>query len=91
MKDHQHARTPARDLTEWQPIATAPEGKLVVVCWRDDDGNEMHDFDYFEDGAWMKWSEHYEWAYSVAPAGSHMPRERAPYTHWIGLPEAPAC
>lgn len=74
----------------WQPIETAPEGVTVVVGWMaQEDANLCSDFDWLEDGIWQKHSEHYEWAYSVAPAGSHMPSESAPYTHWMPLPEIP--
>lgn len=88
---YRNAAPPAQTaLTVWQPIDTAPEGVTVVVGWFDpEDGNQCLDFDWLEDGIWQKHSEHYEWAYSVAPAGSRMPSERPPYTHWIELQDVP--
>ncbi|AOK61955.1 hypothetical protein WM29_22750 [Burkholderia ubonensis] len=79
---------PRAEVTDWQPIATAPADQLVTVFWLDseDEKNpERYDFDYIEEGGWVKWNDHYDWAHSVAPAGSRMPREQAPYTHWKPL------
>lgn len=77
----------------WSPIETAPEGKLLVVCWfdRDDPENpERHDFDYLEDGVWAKHADDYDHFCCVAPPGSHGPSADAPYTHWMALPDVPA-
>ncbi|ONJ13655.1 hypothetical protein A8D95_15650 [Burkholderia cenocepacia] len=82
---------PSAEVTGWQPIDTAPTGELVTVFWLDNEDEkhpERYDFDQIEDGCWMAWTDHYEWAHSVAPAGSRMPREQPPYTHWkpLGAP-----
>jgi hypothetical protein len=78
----------------WQPIETAPENALVVVGWRDghdpDEPNpERHDFDWKEDGCWMRHHDNREHAEMVAPPGSTLPPERAPYTHWLAVPPIP--
>ncbi|MEB2544318.1 hypothetical protein [Burkholderia cenocepacia] len=76
------------EVTGWQPIETAPSDKLVIVFWLDSDDEhnpERYDFDMLDDGCWRQWTDHYEWAHSVAPAGSRLPREQAPYTHWKPL------
>ncbi|KVN30742.1 hypothetical protein WJ63_08170 [Burkholderia pyrrocinia] len=85
---HPSQQEPRAEVTDWQPIATAPADQLVTVFWLDseDEKNpERYDFDYIEEGGWVKWNDHYDWAHSVAPAGSRMPREQAPYTHWKPL------
>jgi hypothetical protein len=79
-------------LGAWLPIATAPEGRLIVVGWldgEDDEHPERHDFDWLEDGCWTRYADHVEYAYMVAPRGSRMPPQRAPYTHWLDLPAIP--
>ncbi|WP_186183099.1 hypothetical protein [Burkholderia gladioli] len=91
-------RAPAISETGWQPIETAPEGELVVVFWLDPNAAvelECYDFDMLEDGSWRQWTDHYEWAHSVAPVTEvpcTMPREHPPYTHWkrLGTPTEPA-
>ncbi|WP_186251703.1 hypothetical protein [Burkholderia gladioli] len=91
-------RAPAISETGWQPIETAPEGELVVVFWLDPNAAvelECYDFDMLEDGSWRQWTDHYEWAHSVAPVTEvpcTMPREHPPYTHWkrLGTPTGPA-
>ncbi|WP_322083960.1 hypothetical protein [Burkholderia sp. BCC1972] len=90
-RDVQAARLIAPGTDQWQPISSAPDNVLVVVFWLDseDEKNpERYDFDYIEEGGWVKWNDHYEWAHSVALAGSRLPREQPPYTHWkaLGLP-----
>ena len=82
-----------RVLTGWQSIDTAPEGKLVVVFWRDStdpENPERHDFDYLEDGVWANHHDNYDHFVCCAPAGSIGPSEEAPYTHWLDIPEVPA-
>ncbi|AIO47721.1 hypothetical protein DM44_3128 [Burkholderia cepacia] len=79
------------DRGPWQPIATAPADTDVIVFWLDPespDHPERYDFDMLDDGCWRQWTDHYEWAHSVAPAGSRLPREQPPYTHWkpLGAP-----
>lgn len=77
---------------EWQPIETAPDGDIVVVGWLDDDDHETperHDFDYKEDGVWVKHEDLYQEFCAVAPPGSRGPREQAPYTHWMAVPPLP--
>lgn len=79
-------------MSEWQPISTAPEGELVVVGWLDpeDETNpERHDFDFREDGVWVKHADNYEHFICVAPPGSRGPREEAPYTHWSKIQPIP--
>ncbi|KVN17968.1 MULTISPECIES: hypothetical protein [unclassified Burkholderia] len=88
---YQEATEPRGEVTDWWPIETAPTDVLVAVFWLDseDEKNpERYDFDMLEDGCWRQWTDHYEWAHSVAPAGSLIPRERPPYTHWkpLGVP-----
>lgn len=83
----------APEMREWQPIETAPEGDLVVVLWMDPtdpEHPERYDFDYLEDGVWVKHAENYEYFVCVAPPGSRGPSEKAPYTHWLTIPKAPA-
>lgn len=68
----------------WRPIETAPADTEVVVFWLDPESPEhpeRYDFDMLDDGCWRQWTDHYEWAHSVAPAGSRLPREQPPYTH----------
>lgn len=79
-------------MSEWQPISAAPEGRLLVVLWLDktDKRNpERHDFDYLEDGVWVKHADNYDHFLCVAPPGSSGPSEDAPYTHWLLIPDAP--
>ncbi|WP_063807636.1 hypothetical protein [Burkholderia cepacia] len=79
---------PRAEVTGWQPIETAPPDTEVVVFWLDPESPEhpeRHDFDMLDDGCWRQWTDHYEWAHSVAPAGSRLPCEQAPYTHWKPL------
>jgi hypothetical protein len=76
----------------WQPIETAPEGKLVVVAWLDKDdpeNPERHAFDFIEDDGWVKHNEDYDHFCCVAPPGSTGPSADAPYTHWLLIPELP--
>lgn len=77
-------------MSEWQPIETAPEGKIVVVGWYGkDDGEPRMDFDFFEDGVWVRHHDSYE-HFSVAAAPGFIcigPSEAAPYTLWLDLPE----
>ena len=79
-------------LGAWRPIETAPEGRLVVVGWLDAEDTETperHEFDWLEDGCWTRHADHVEYADMVAPPGSRMPPQRAPYTHWLDLPAIP--
>lgn len=76
----------------WQPIETAPEGVLVVVGWfeaEDSETPERHDFDWKEDGCWMKHEDRYQEFCSVASPGSRGPKQNAPYTHWLEVPPIP--
>ena len=78
---------------EWQPIETAPEGKLVVVGWLDTEDShypENYEFDYLEAGLWAKHEDCIEHAHAVAPSGSQMPKEQPPYQWWLDLPAFPA-
>lgn len=70
---------------EWQPIETAPESmdECVVVGWLDDEGLPRTEFDYKEDGCWIKWHEHAEHTEVI---GGHGVSYTPPYTHWIKLP-----
>ncbi|MBU9468612.1 hypothetical protein LGM75_24655 [Burkholderia multivorans] len=82
---------PSGEVTGWQPIETAPVDTEVVVFWLDPESPEhpeRYDFDMLDDGCWRVWTDHYEFAHSVAPAGSRMPLEQPPYTHWkpLGVP-----
>ena len=73
----------------WQPIETAPSDTLVVVGWldaEDEENPERHDFDYKEDGVWVKHEDLYQEFCCVAPPGSRGPKEIAPYTHWLVVP-----
>jgi len=82
-------KPPAQAERAWQPIETAPESmdKCVVVRWTDSDGNEQHEFDYTEDGCWVKWHEHAE---HVEMIGGHGVSYTAPYEDWMPLPPPPA-
>ena len=76
----------------WQPIETAPEGRLVVVAWLDKDdpkNPERYMFDFIEDDGWVKHNEDYDHFCCVAPPGSTGPSADAPYTHWLLIPELP--
>ncbi|PRH46393.1 hypothetical protein [Burkholderia multivorans] len=82
---------PSGEVTGWQPIETAPVDTEVVVFWLDPESPEhpeRYDFDMLDDGCWRVWTDHYEFAHSVAPAGSRMPCEQPPYTHGkpLGVP-----
>lgn len=82
-----------RAAPEWQPIETAPEGKLVVVGWLDTEDShypENYEFDYLEDGLWAKHEDCLQHAQAVAPPGSKMPKEQPPYQWWMDLPAFPA-
>jgi hypothetical protein len=72
----------------WIPIESAPENmrECVVVRWTDSDGNEQHEFDYTEDGCWVKWHEHAE---HVEMIGGHGVSYTPPYEHYMPLPPAP--
>jgi len=62
----------------WQPIETAPSDTLVVVGWldaEDEENPERHDFDYKEDGVWVKHEDLYQEFCCVAPPGSRGPKE----------------
>ena len=77
----------------WQPIESAPEGRLVVVGWLDSEDlhyPENYDFDYLEDGLWAKHEDCVEHAQAVAPPGSKVPKEQPPYQWWMDLPAFPA-
>ncbi len=77
----------------WQPIETAPEGQLVVVLWfdkTDPENTQRHDFDFKGDGVWHIHNENYEHYLCVGGSMGPGPSERAPYTHWMPLPAAPA-
>lgn len=82
-----------RAAPEWQPIETAPEGRLVVVGWLDAEDShypENYEFDYMEDGLWAKHEDCAEHSFAVAPPGSQMPKEQPPYQWWMDLPAFPA-
>lgn len=82
-----------RAAPEWQPIETAPEGRLVVVGWLDAEDShypENYEFDYLEDGLWAKHEDYVEHAFAVAPPGNQMPKEQPPYQWWMDLPAFPA-
>lgn len=88
---HKEQRLSAlREAPEWQPIETAPESKLVVVGWMDDEGEDRQEFDYIEDGLWIHHADLVEHAQMVAPPGSKMPKEQPPYQWWMDLPAFPA-
>ncbi|MBB3802036.1 hypothetical protein FHR47_002284 [Xanthomonas arboricola] len=71
----------------WRLIAEAPENRLCVVGWVDDeDGEERHQFDYIEDGLWVNHQEFVDHADAVAPACSQMPARDAPYQWFIEIP-----
>jgi len=73
----------------WRPIDTAPEDELVVVGWLDDEDQEhpeRYDLDYKEDGGWCRHADNVEYAQMVAPSGSRMPKEQAPYVLWLSIP-----
>lgn len=76
----------------WRPISEAPIGKLCVVGWEyseDPDEPDRHDFDYIEDGRWVRHDDNVDFADAVAPAGSRMPQRDPPYQWFIELPEMP--
>lgn len=83
-------RAALRAAPEWHAIESAPEGKLVVVAWLDDEGGERQEFDYIEDGMWVHHADLVEHAQMVAPPGSKLPKEQPPYMWWMDLPAFPA-
>jgi len=84
------AAAPAAD--GWRPIETAPEGEVVLVGWRDerDDFAEHHTMDVLDEGVWHDHEEHVQWAEAVAPPGSVLPPQTAPYRWWRAIPPLPA-
>jgi hypothetical protein len=82
----------------WQPIETAPNDKLVMV-YSPPSKSDWPDairitFDYIDtgisDGYWYHHGESYEHYLCVAkPEGSTGPSEKAPYTHWMPIPDVP--
>lgn len=82
----------------WQPIDTAPKDVLVMVYtppqkydWPD---SIRIDFDYIDtdiaEDYWFNHGEQYEHFCCVAkPEGSIGPKQKAPYTHWMPLPQPP--
>lgn len=82
-----------RAAPEWQPIETAPEGRLVVVGWLDTEDShypENYEFDYLDGGLWAKHEDCLQHAQAVAPPGSQIPKEQPPYQLWMDLPAFPA-
>lgn len=82
----------AEKYAEWQPIETAPEGVLVVVGWlypEDAENPERYEFDYKEDGCWMRHEDLYQEYCAIAPPESTGPSPTAPYTHWMAIPPIP--
>jgi len=73
---------------EWRSIDTAPDSmsEVVVVRFVNSDGEECHEFDYKEDGCWIRWHEHAE---HVEVIGGHGVSYTPPYVHWMPLPPAP--
>lgn len=72
----------------WRPIETAPDSmsEIVVVRFVNSDGEECHEFDYREDGCWIRWHEHAE---HVEVIGGHGVSYTPPYKHWMPLPPKP--
>lgn len=73
-------------ISPWRDIESAPkDGSLVLVgFWRD--GEAFYDFDFLNDGIWQLYfdrAEHYQ------IGGGNISPEKAPYTHWMPLPQAP--
>ena len=71
------------------PIATAPEGQMVVVGWldpEDPEHPERHDFDLLEEDCWQKWHEHAE---HVEIIGGHGVSYTPPYTVWMPVSPIP--
>lgn len=94
LPDGEHALythpSPPEGMAGWKPIATAPEGQMVVVGWldpEDPETPERHDFDLLEDGCWQKWHDHAE---HVEIIGGHGVSYTAPYTCWMPVPPLPA-
>ena len=83
----------SRKQAGWQPIATAPDGQLVVVLWLDKgdiEHPERHAFDFKDEGIWRQDSEDYEHYLCVGGSMGPGPSEQAPYTNWMPLPQPPA-
>lgn len=72
----------------WRPIETAPDSmsEIVVVRFVNSDGEECHEFDYREDGCWIRWHEHAE---HIEVIGGHGVSYTPPYKHWMPLPPKP--
>lgn len=76
-------------LSAWQPIATAPDGRLILVGWldaKDAEHPERHEFEWLEEGCWTRWHDHAE---HVEIIGGHGVSYTPPYTHWMYLPDIP--
>lgn len=85
-------------MSEWQPIETAPKDEVVMVYSPPQQGDWPNSlricFDHIDSGIaddyWYNHGEHYEHYCCVAlPEGSIGPKEKAPYTHWMPLPDPP--
>lgn len=84
-----HPSPPEGMVGGWMPIATAPEGQMVVVGWLDPEDAEhpeRHDFDLLEDGCWQQWHEHAE---HVEVIGGHGVSYTPPYTVWMPVSPIP--
>ena len=84
-----HPSPPEGMVGGWRPIATAPEGQMVVVGWLDQEDHEhpeRHDFDLLEDGCWQQWHERAE---HVEVIGGHGVSYTPPYTVWMPVSPIP--
>lgn len=84
-----HPSPPEAMVGGWMPIATAPEGQMVVVGWLDPEDAEhpeRHDFDLLEDGCWQQWHERAE---HVEVIGGHGVSYTPPYTVWMPVSPIP--
>lgn len=84
-----HHSPPEGMVGGWMPIATAPEGQMVVVGWLDPEDAEhpeRHDFDLLEDGCWQQWHERAE---HVEVIGGHGVSYTPPYTVWMPVNPIP--
>ncbi|MCC8492399.1 hypothetical protein ABQW67_19825 [Xanthomonas hortorum] len=88
------ATHPQPAAASWRPIGEAVAGKLYVVGWRDPRDTETpdrHEFDYMADGEfWANHDDAVQHAEAVAPAGSEMPPQDAPYQWLIEIPALPS-
>lgn len=73
-------------LSPWRDIESAPNDCSLVLVAFLRDGEVFYDFDFLNDGLWQLYfdrAEHYQ------IGGGNISPEKAPYTHWMPIPQVP--